>query len=503
MDEATKKRLHERNQRIIDMVIERAKRDFPEDIAIIGVTGSFAREDYHEKSDLDLIIINNTSRAWEIAHCFILDDVGFDIYCTPWETRIEDEANVANPHVSNLTDLKILYCAKPEYLERLEALKQRALDTLAKPIGPECLERAKKYINEAKQSYADTLLNEDIGAVRYAAGVVAYNLINTIFSMNNKCIQRGIMHYPEELTRCEHQPEGFMDKYMAIINAKTLDELRATAKCILGVTIELYEKMMDQYVPKPTPTYENLTGSYEEFWSNCRNKVLNSTKLGDKQYAFQAALGAQNYLDVIHGALGTKRFNLLKDFDADDLGRFKAAFLDAMDEYLEEYKRFDKPVTVYNNVDELYAYFMKDNKEDKEIKTEIPQEASDKGFDELYTRAKAVLNPWKLSESASSGGVGAALLTAGGNIYVGVCIDTSSSMGFCAEHAAAGAMITAGEHIVTKMVAVDWDGKVLPPCGRCREFISQLADENTNAEVLVKEDTVVKLKELLPFNWQE
>ncbi len=494
MDEATKKRLQERNQRIIDMVIERAKRDFPEDIAIIGVTGSFAREDYHEKSDLDLIIINNTPRAWEIGHCFILDDVGFDIYCTPWETRIEDAANVSSPHVSNLTELKILYCAKPEYLERLEALRQRALDTLAKPIGADCLDRATKYINEAKQCYADTLLKEDIGAVRYAAGCVAYNLINAIFSMNNTCIKRGIKHYPEELTRCEHKPEGFMDKYMAIINAKTLDELRVTAKCILGATIDLHGKMKDQFVQKPEPTYDNLTGTYEELWSNCRNKVLASTSLDDKQYAFQAALGAQNYLDEMRAMFGTKAFDLLKDFDADDLGKFKAAFLDAMDEYLQEYKRFDKPVTIYNNVDELYAYFMKEA---------TPQAAPDISFDELYKRAKAVLNPWKLSESASSGGVGAALLTEGGNIYVGVCIDTSSSMGFCAEHAAAGTMITAGEHIVKKMVAVDWDGKVLPPCGRCREFISQLADENAEAEVLVKENTVVRLRELLPFNWQD
>src|SRR5512147_2676525 len=100
---------------------------------------------------------------------------------------------------------------------------------------------------------------------------------------------------------------------------------------------------------------------------------------------------------------------------------------------------------------------------------------------ELYERAKSVLNPRRLSDVAESGGVGAALLTENGNVYVGVCIDTASSMGFCAEHAAAAAMVTAGENHVLKMVAVNWDGKVLPPCGRCREFISQLHPENPNA----------------------
>ena len=123
-------------------------------------------------------------------------------------------------------------------------------------------------------------------------------------------------------------------------------------------------------------------------------------------------------------------------------------------------------------------------------------------FNELYQRAKNVLNPKKLSEYAESGGVGAAILTNAGNVYEGVCIDTSSSMGFCAEHAAAAAMITAGENIISKVVAVNWDGQVLPPCGRCREFLSQLADENINAEVMVKENTIVSLKDLLPYDWR-
>lgn len=123
-------------------------------------------------------------------------------------------------------------------------------------------------------------------------------------------------------------------------------------------------------------------------------------------------------------------------------------------------------------------------------------------FDELYQQAKSVLNPRRLSDEAEAGGVGAALLTESGKLYLGVCIDTACSMGFCAEHAAAAAMITAGENRVVKMVAVNWDGKILPPCGRCREFISQLHPDNPNAEVLVGEGKIVILRELLPYDWR-
>lgn len=123
-------------------------------------------------------------------------------------------------------------------------------------------------------------------------------------------------------------------------------------------------------------------------------------------------------------------------------------------------------------------------------------------FDELYEAAKSVLNPRRLSEYAEAGGVGAALLSESGKLYTGVCIDTGSSLGFCAEHAAAAAMITAGESRVLKMIAVGWDGHIMPPCGRCREFISQLDDGNRDTEVMVDEDTVVALGELLPYDWR-
>jgi cytidine deaminase len=124
-------------------------------------------------------------------------------------------------------------------------------------------------------------------------------------------------------------------------------------------------------------------------------------------------------------------------------------------------------------------------------------------FDELYQRAKAVLNPRKLSASADAGGVGAALLAESGKVYTGVCIDTACSMGFCAEHAAAAAMITAGENRVLQMIAVGSDGRIMPPCGRCREFISQLHDDNLHATVMVGDGVVITLHELLPFDWRQ
>ena len=121
-------------------------------------------------------------------------------------------------------------------------------------------------------------------------------------------------------------------------------------------------------------------------------------------------------------------------------------------------------------------------------------------FDTLLERAMSVINPRRLSKTAEAGGVAAAILAESGTIYTGVCIDTGSSLGFCAEHAAAAAMITAGESHVVRMVAIDSKGCIKPPCGRCREFISQLHEENLNAEVMVEKDVVTTIRCLLPYD---
>ncbi len=120
-------------------------------------------------------------------------------------------------------------------------------------------------------------------------------------------------------------------------------------------------------------------------------------------------------------------------------------------------------------------------------------------FQELYEAALEVLNPRQVSEKVEAGGVAAALVTDRGNVYRGVCIDTACSMGFCAEHAAIAAMLTAGEDRVEQIVAVGWDKQVMPPCGRCREFLMQMG--NPDCQVMVAKDTSVPLKELLPYPW--
>jgi len=123
---------------------------------------------------------------------------------------------------------------------------------------------------------------------------------------------------------------------------------------------------------------------------------------------------------------------------------------------------------------------------------------------DLIEKAKTVLNPRELYLGNRAGDVACALLSQAGNLYLGVCIDTGSGMGFCAEHSAIAAMITAGETAIASIVAISGDNKVMPPCGRCRELMYEIDASNLGStEVILSEDMSVKLAELLPHPYHE
>ena len=125
---------------------------------------------------------------------------------------------------------------------------------------------------------------------------------------------------------------------------------------------------------------------------------------------------------------------------------------------------------------------------------------------ELISAAAALLRPHRVGDRLV-GDVGSALVTAAGNVYGGVCIDTASGTGCCAEAGAIAAMVTAGEYRIGRIVA-GWraeDGRlhVLPPCGRCREFIRQIDPANLDTVVVLGRRSV-PLRDLLPaYEWPE
>nr|WP_274942006.1 cytidine deaminase [Chordicoccus furentiruminis] len=125
-------------------------------------------------------------------------------------------------------------------------------------------------------------------------------------------------------------------------------------------------------------------------------------------------------------------------------------------------------------------------------------------WDRLYAAAIAVRNERKISDYITCGEVSAAILSRSGKIYTGVCIDTCSTLGICAERNAIFNMITNGEQEIDKVIAILPDGSSGAPCGACRELMVQLMPgKYQSIQIMMdyKQERIMTLGELTPEWW--
>lgn len=127
-------------------------------------------------------------------------------------------------------------------------------------------------------------------------------------------------------------------------------------------------------------------------------------------------------------------------------------------------------------------------------------------WEKMYEAAKAVQNERRVSTYVDAGGVAAAILSGGGNIYTGVCVDTCSTLGICAERNAIFNMLTHGESRIERVLAIMPDGRTGAPCGACRELMVQLMPgEYRSVQIMLDytREKITTLGELTPEWWIE
>lgn len=122
--------------------------------------------------------------------------------------------------------------------------------------------------------------------------------------------------------------------------------------------------------------------------------------------------------------------------------------------------------------------------------------------DDLILLAADALNPQHVGDGFWIADVGAAVEAANGEIFTGACI--GGYLSICAEQSALSQMVARTGPVLTRVVAVWRDSgngvlHVLPPCGRCREFLRTLSPDNLDAQIILGPKHVATLRELLPY----
>lgn len=345
--------LEERNQKIIDAIIEKANVGCPGSLAMIGIYGSFMTEDIHAKSDLDLLILINDDKGWQLGCGFIQDDlqVGHDIYCTTWD-GLRNDARYEHPNISKLMDSKIVYCADEKYMEELEALRKQVREKLSAPLTAEDYEKAESTLKEAEHCYTMAMISESRSELLKWAGGVIYFVENAIALLNKQYFRCGVKRAYEELEAMKSRPEKLCELIENVISALSVDKAKEHLTILLRETVTTFQKVKESIPGKQkAATAENLWGTYEEMYSNWRNKMYLAAETGNRYLAFMSLISLDGMFSEISDEVDINEYDALKAYDLQDLYKTAKAFDDVIQEYLQEYRKVELEIVHYPDVD--------------------------------------------------------------------------------------------------------------------------------------------------------
>ena len=338
------------NQKIIRAVIEKADRVCPDSLALIGVYGSVATGDAYEKSDLDLLILIEDEQGYALATGFILDDrgVGYDLYCTTRES-LRYDAECHHAHLSKLMDSQIVYVKNQAAYDELCALREQASAFLT---SDERFQRVKELVDQAKICYANACMYDGIGRMRLeASGVISY-LLDAVMLCHGTYFKRGVKHTFEELATLPVDP-SFVSTILQIATCKDTDELRALTRSLLLYT----EAHVQEGRSKAEPSGD-LAGTYEEMVSNWRNKVQEAAQNSDPFASFMNLCSLCWMLSDIAGGVQIGDFDVMADYDPDDLEGNVKTFDACLRKYEQVYAKAGLKVNRFANVDEFVKGYL-------------------------------------------------------------------------------------------------------------------------------------------------
>lgn len=338
------------NQKIIDAIIAKAERVCPDSLLLIGLYGSAATGDVHPKSDLDLLILVGDDKGRRLADGFILEDagIGYDIYCTGWE-MLEGDARCGHAHLSRLLDCKIVYVKDPAALTRLKALQDKARALLA---SDQRKENARAAMAMAKAVYADAFLAESLSKVRTCAGAAIHYLLDAMMLHHGQYFRLGVKRTFEELSPLS-LPFDLEAMVLSVIRGETAEDIRTG----LTALMRCVRDHLNDPMPKEQPSEANLKGTYEEMFSNWRNKMGEAAQRGDLYSSFMNLVSFQFMLDEIAGGADIPDLDAMAKFDPLDLHKNAEAFDAILAQYREEYRKIGLEPKVLPNADAFLAQY--------------------------------------------------------------------------------------------------------------------------------------------------
>ena len=263
---------------------------------------------------------------------------------------LEGDANCGHAHISKLMDSEVVYVRDESVTERLEGLKNQVREILGSDKRFEAIEGIRE---ELCKIYGHAFVAETIGQLRGWAAYMITLSLDAVMLWNGTYFKRGVKRTFEELEGLDI-PDDFEKSIMKIVQAKNYIELGIA----LGTLFKSVMRFTERRTRKAAPTKESLAGTYEEMFSNWRNKMPEAAERGDAFASFMNLASLQYMLEDIGAENAIPKFSVLEEFDANDLSKNAKIFDDALEDYRQEYVKLGMDVVRYASVEEFMKGYL-------------------------------------------------------------------------------------------------------------------------------------------------
>lgn len=338
---------------IAELLINKIKKDYENDVAVAVIYGSTIYNDTHSRSDLDLFFVPKTERGNRLDFTFILDGIGFDFWSISWE-RLERIANHDERITSIITEGKVIYCASDADRDRFNEIKKKAIDT---SDLNKFLDKASAKLNIVYKDFYHLQKATTLSDIHKVAINIVYGISDVLALLNRTPIKRGRGKLKAEIMNMPLVPEQFSELYDTAFFSSDIDAIKQAYSKLFENTralfIEEYAKHAELH-----SFFDALSGFYEELIS-AYNKIYHACEIGDPVTVLFASVELTNEIEQAFNGTGVSTEelpDLVSAYHPDNLSELCRVAHEHQNIFVEILRANGITLREFKDFDELEAF---------------------------------------------------------------------------------------------------------------------------------------------------
>ncbi|MGH4119504.1 hypothetical protein [Clostridium sp.] len=329
--------------------IDKIKKEFPDDVALL-----IGHEHWKITPDGDEIAFNffipSTERGYNLSQTFIIEDIGYDLFPISWD-RLEGISSLNESITGVLADGVILYARNIEDKERFVKLQKQLQDNLKDKEFT--YKKGLEKISIAMELLQNMIFEKSLSSIRKASGYVASYLSEAIACVNGTYFKGGPETEIAILNKLSEVPDGFIDLYLNVVSAKTIEESKDICHKMLANTRDFFSvRKPKQETKVRNYNFQDLADWYQEitYWFR---RIYYYCDIKNELGCFVWGCRMQSEVDNVTEEFGLERMELMNIFDPDDLSVLRKHAEEIEQKIISAIKMHDVKIKIFKNMDEF------------------------------------------------------------------------------------------------------------------------------------------------------